>query len=78
MIKPNMIRITPVIIAIIAFIVGDPGALIHRARLGLRNVPKPNKKVIAPEIRSMIFVVSILSTSVLQLSHMPVFLLRLP
>ena len=78
MIKPNMIRIIPAAIAIIAFIMGDPGALIHRARFGFRNAPMPNKKAIAPEIRSMRFMISIVSTLVLLLFHMPVFLLRHP
>ncbi len=78
MIKPNIIRIIPAAIAIIAFITGDPGALIHRARFGLRNVPMPSKTASAPEIRSMMFVISMVSTLVLLLFHTPAFLPHRP
>jgi len=78
MIKPNMIRITPATIAIIAFIMEDPGALIHRARLGLKNAPMPKSVTINPTMRRMMFVIPMLSISVLLLFHTPAFLPHRP
>ncbi len=71
MIKPNMIRIIPDTIAIIAFIMGDPGALIHRARFGFRNAPMLKSVTINPTMRMMMFVIPMLSISVLLLSFLP-------
>lgn len=73
-----MISTTPIIIAIIPFIMGAPGALIHHARLGLRNAPSPNKVTITPAMRSIIFVIPMVSTLILLLFHMQVFLLHHP
>ena len=78
MIKPNIVRITPIAVAIIAFIMGDPGALIHRARFGLRKVPIPSKTTIAPDMRSIVFTNSMVSTSVLLPFHTQAFLRHHP
>jgi len=64
MMRLSSIRIIPAIIEIIALNLGPPGAFIHRARFGLRNAPMPNNAAITPLMRSMRFVVSIISTSV--------------
>ena len=64
MMRLSIIKIMPVIMAIIALILGPPGEFIHRARFGLRNAPMPNNVAIMPLMRSMRFVVSIISTSV--------------
>ena len=39
--KPTITRIMPVMRAIIAFSLGLPGALIQRARFGLKKAPIP-------------------------------------
>jgi len=78
MIRLSIIKIIPVIVATIAFIAGLPGALIHRARFGFRNAPTPNIVTIAPTMRSMMFVGSMVSTLVLLLFHRLVFLLQMP
>ena len=78
MMRLSIIKIMPVIMAIIALILGPPGEFIHRARFGLRNAPRPNKTTITPEIRSIMFAISILSTSVLLLFHTLAFLQHRP
>jgi len=56
--------IIPTIIAIVAFNLGLPGALIQRAKFGLINAPIPNNITISPTIIRIIFTVSMVSTLV--------------
>ena len=42
MIKPTIMKIIPMIMAMMALILGPPGAFINRARLGFRKAPIPN------------------------------------
>ncbi len=76
--KLTITSIIPIIRAIIDFNLGLPGALIQRARFGFKKAPIPKSNTIAPETNRMIFIVSMLSTSVLLLFHMQVFPLLHP
>ena len=59
-----MIIITPIIIAIIAFSLGPPGALIHREIFGLKNAAIPINETTIPTIISIVFVILMVSISV--------------
>lgn len=54
-VKPIMIIMIPAIIAIVAFNLGPPGALIHLAKFGFRKAAIPNKDAIAPQISKIVF-----------------------
>ncbi len=54
----------PTTIAIIAFNLGPPGALIHLTKLGLKNAPIPNNNTINPVIIRIVFAISMVSTLV--------------
>lgn len=56
--------IIPAIKATIAFNLGLPGALIIRAKFGLKNVATPIKATITQTIIIIIFTVSMVSISV--------------
>jgi len=54
----------PTTIAIIAFNLGPPGALINLAKFGLKNAPIPNKSTINPVIIRIVFAICMVSTLV--------------
>jgi hypothetical protein len=64
MANPTIIKIRPGIIAIIAFSLGPPGALIILVRFGINIVRTPIKITIDPVTIRIVFAMPIVSTSV--------------
>ena len=64
MTNPMIIIPAPIIIAMIPFTTGLPGALIHLAILGFKNAAMPISVTNAPATMSIIFVIPMVSISV--------------
>ena len=49
-----MMNIIPIIIEIIAFILGPPGAFIKRVKPGEKMAPRPNRATVNPIIKKIV------------------------